>query len=95
LGFKEIKDTVIKCIRSGFVQHEERDSDKNLYATGDLSSAEVIKIIEYCRGDWYQKSRHHFLDIDVHVLKPKGKYDGYYIKFYFIEPDAWFISVHR
>jgi hypothetical protein len=27
----------------------------------------------------------------VHVLKR----DGWYIKFFFIEPDTWFISVHQ
>ena len=82
MGFKEVKETVIQCIRCGCVQHEERESWKNLYASGDLSDEEVIKIIEYCRGDCYQRSRHHFFNVDIHLLKPKGKYDGYYIKFY-------------
>lgn len=33
--------------------------------------------------------------IDVHVLKPFKNGKRWYIKFYFIEPDAMFISVHE
>jgi len=94
LGFNEIKKQAIQCILADNVQHEARESSKNLYASGYLSDEVVIKIIESCRGDCYEKNRHHFLNVDVHILKPKGKYDGYYVKFYFIEPDVWFISVH-
>jgi len=76
-------------------QYEERDASKNLYAEGFLSNEDVVAIINSCRGNDYEKRKHHISSLgDVHILKPKGKYDGYYIKFYFIEPDVWFISVH-
>lgn len=94
MSFNKVKQKVIKCILSNNVQHETRECSKNLYATGELSDEDVIKIIQSCQGDCYEKQRHHFLDVDVHIMKPKGKYDGLYVKFYFIEPDAWFISVH-
>ena len=95
LGFRDIKKQIIECIKTGKVQHEIREAEKNLYAHGDLSDEEVINIIKNCRGDNYEKRKHHISSLgDVHILKPKGKYDGYYIKFYFIEPDVWFISVH-
>ncbi len=94
MGFNEVKQKAVQCILSNNVQHEIRECSKNLYATGELSDEEVIKIIQSCRGDCYEKQLHHLLAIDVHIMKPKGKYDGLYVKFYFIEPDIWFISVH-
>jgi hypothetical protein len=33
--------------------------------------------------------------IDVHVIKTLYKTEQWYIKWYFIEPDAVFISVHQ
>jgi hypothetical protein len=94
MGFNAIKEQAINCILLNNVQHEFRDSSKNLYANGDISDDEVVKIIQSCHGDCYEKQRHHFYNLDIHILKPKGKYDGYYVKFYFLEPDVWFISVH-
>lgn len=76
MGFNEIKKLVIRCILLNNVQHETRESSKNIYATGEISNDEVIKIIRNCRGDCHEKRRHHFLNVDVHILKPKGKYDG-------------------
>jgi hypothetical protein len=34
-------------------------------------------------------------NIDVHVIKTRHKNEQWYIKWYFIEPDAVFISVHQ
>jgi len=94
MGFNEIKQKVIKCIQMNLVQHETRTNSKNLYASGELSDEDVIDILKSCRGDCYEKQRHHFLDVDIHIMKPKGRYDGLYVKFYLIEPDVWFVSVH-
>ncbi|WP_181427854.1 hypothetical protein [Pseudomonas mosselii] len=45
-----------------------------------------------CDGSHYSSSPHHAVPaIEVHVLKRRG----WYIKFYFIEPQTWFISVHQ
>jgi hypothetical protein len=33
--------------------------------------------------------------VEVHTLKPTGKYDGWYIKFYFVADGSMFISVHQ
>ncbi len=46
LGFRDIKNQVIECIKDGRVQHEIREAEKNLYAKGDLSDEEVIDIIK-------------------------------------------------
>ena len=94
MGLNEIKQEVIKCIQMDLVQHETRTNSKNLYASGELSNEDMIEIIKSCRGDCYEKQRHHFLDIDIYIMKLKGRYDGLYVKFYFIEPDVWFVSVH-
>ena len=94
MAFNEVKIKAIACIKDGRVRHVERDVDKNMFASGEFAPEDMIQIIGACRGDDYSTGRHHFLDADVHILKPKGKYDGLYIKFFFIEPDIMFISVH-
>ena len=95
MGFKEVKERAIECIKCDQVRHVERYLDKNLFASGAISPEEMIQIIGSCRGDCYETNKHHFLDTDVHIFKPRGKYDGLYIKFFFVEPDILFISVHQ
>lgn len=48
----------------------------------------VIAALE--SGEYQHVSRRD-IDVKNHVLKR----DGWYIKFFFIEPDTWFISVHQ
>ena len=93
-GFKKAKHDVIAALEAGDYQHASRGSIdvKNLLATGEVSAQEVISIIKKCSGTQHSCSPHHSVpSIEVHVLKI-GKW---YIKFYFIDPSAWFISVHR
>lgn len=95
MGFKEVKERAIQCIKWDHVRHVVRDLDKNLFAAEALSAEEMVRIIGSCGGDCYEIDKHHFLKTDVHILKPRGKYDGLYIKFFFVEPDILFISVHQ
>lgn len=96
MGFKDVRAAAIRCIEEGYVRHVEREMEKNLYAIGDISSEEVIRMLKACSGDRYEASKHHSLsDVDVHIMKPRGRYEGWYVKFYFIEPDIFFISVHQ
>jgi hypothetical protein len=95
LGFKEVKERAIECIKNGHVRHVARDLDKNMFAAGYFTPKEIVQIIGSCRGDCYQTDRHHLLQTEVHILKPRGKHDGLYIKFFFVEPDILFISVHQ
>lgn len=94
MGFKDIKLTVIAALRAGNYQHEARKdiNVKNLLATGQVSASDVESILRNCTSNHLQTSPHD-LDgsIDVHVVKK----DGWYIKFYFIDPDTTFISVHK
>ena len=95
LGFKDIKKLAIQKIKEGSIQHEPREFGKNFYAQGEITDEEVIEIFKNCKGDQYSTDKHHLIkSISVHVIKAIGKYDGLYVKFYFIEPDIWFISVH-
>jgi hypothetical protein len=104
MGFKDIRQEAISAIEEGRIQHEARDEvdEKNLLLTGDVSAKQVIRLLRLCRGDQYTCSPHHLIsNIEVHVFKPYGKLESqgekrhWYIKFYFLEPDVWFISVHE
>ena len=94
IGFREAQRAVIAALESGEYQHVSRgDIDvKNLLATGEVSASEVADVVRSCRGGHHTSSPHHaVVAIEVHVLKRHG----WYIKFFFIEPDTWFISVHQ
>ncbi|WP_256667540.1 hypothetical protein [Pseudomonas sp. Fl5BN2] len=93
-GFKQAKRDLISALQTGNYLHAARGSIeiKNLLATGEVSARQLIEVIGTCKGTNHSCSAHHSVPgIAVHVLKQAG----WYIKFYFIEPDTWFISVHR
>ena len=93
-GFKRAKQQVLAALREGTYQHEARGdlNVKNALAIGEISPRELIAIIERCNGTHHHASPHHSYPlIEVHVLRR----DGWYIKFYFLNPDTIFISVHR
>ena len=94
MGWNQVKTDVLQALASGSFLHESRGAidDKNLLAVGDVTPAEVSKIIGKCNGTHHSSSPHHQDSaIDVHVLR----HSGWYIKFYFVDPDTVFISVHR
>ncbi|MFT4925499.1 MAG: hypothetical protein ACI8WB_001592 [Phenylobacterium sp.] len=98
MGFKAVKDKVINCLKTGNIYHEIRhDVDiKNVLSTGVVTADEVAAIIGRSRGDSYSSSPHHLdCNIDVHIVKTKFAGFNWYIKWYFLEPDAIFISVHH
>ena len=98
MGFKEVKRKVIECLDNGYVIHEARNNIdiKNLLSTGAVSVGEVATIIGRSRGNDYSSSPHHFdSEIDVHIIKASHSGKGWYIKWYFTEPDCVFISVHE
>jgi len=93
-SFKKIKSTVIAALRNGTYQHEVRDNVdiKNLLMTGQVSAGDVDRILSNCNSKQLTTSPHHADNsIDVHVVK-KG---SWYIKFYFLDPNTVFISVHE
>lgn len=99
VGLKEVKIKAIICLDSGQVQHEtERSGDidkKNLLVTAQVTLEEVKDLIKSTKGTQHEVSLHHVERmIEVHTLKPIKKGTKWYIKFYFLEPDIIFISVH-
>lgn len=98
MGFKAVKQQVINCIEQGTYDHEvRRNIDvKNLFQCGQLSDEYIIELLKATKGNQYNVSPHHLApSIDVHVFKPTRNGRTWYIKFYFIEPEAMFISVHE
>ena len=96
--YKEIKQQVIDCLNKGYVSHEQRnDIDvKNLLAIGQVSLEEVAEIIGRSRGNDYSSSLHHFdSSITVHIIKTRRAGHNWYVKWYFVEPNSVFISVHH
>lgn len=99
MGLKEIKAKAISCLDSGQVQHEtERSGEidkKNLLVTAHVSLNEVKELINSAKGTQHKVSPHHADNlVEVHTLKPVKKETKWYIKFYFLDPNIIFISVH-
>lgn len=98
MGFKEIKRKAIECVKTGAYDHEVRCNIdvKNLFQCGQLTDEYVVSLLKASRGNQYRVSPHHRASaIDVHVFKSSKDGKQWYIKFYFVEPDAMFISVHK
>ncbi|KPA12475.1 hypothetical protein MHK_007311 [Candidatus Magnetomorum sp. HK-1] len=96
--FKEIKKKAIECLLRGQIQHEARTEIdvKNLLKIGDVTVEQIIKLINKTKGFQYTCSPHHLeKSVIVHVCKPIQDGIKWYIKFYFIEPDIIFISIHK
>lgn len=96
MGLNNIRAEVVRRLKEGFIQHDtDRSGEidvKNLLLTGEISVEEVIELIQNTKGTQYQSSPHHYVpSVDVHIFRPKE----WYIKFYFIDPDVIFISVHK
>lgn len=97
-GFREARRRVLKALTEGAWQHEARNAIdvKNELATGAVSAAEVIAVISGCNGTHHAASPHHAdASVEVHVLKRPIGTSRWYIKFYFLDEDTVFISVHR
>jgi hypothetical protein len=99
VGLKDVKAKAISCLDNGQVQHETgRSGDidkKNLLVTAQVTLDDVKDLINSTKGTQHEVSPHHMEKlVEVHTLKPVKKGTKWYIKFYFLEPDIIFISVH-
>jgi DNA-binding transcriptional ArsR family regulator len=93
-GFRFAKEKVLKALADGSYLHETRNAIdvKNLLQMGLVTAEEIASVIRRCTGSHHTSSPHHWsAEITVHVLRR----DGWYIKFYFVDPDTVFISVHK
>lgn len=79
------------------VQHDAReDASKNQLATGQLTLADVKRLVGRSSGLNYEEDDlHGDSRIRVHILKNvKEQNSSWYIKWYVVEPNVFFISVH-
>lgn len=98
MGFKDVQAQVLECMADGNILHESRVGIdiKNLLSTGQVSVEEVSDIIKRTKGNEYECSPHHVVaGINVHIIKKVYRDKSWYIKWYFIEPNSVFISVHN
>lgn len=95
LGFNDAKKKVITALVNGTYLHEADRSNvntKNLLLTGQVSASTVCDVLKRSQGQNHSSSAHHqAASIQVHVIRR----DGWYIKFYFVDPNTVFISVHQ
>lgn len=98
MGFWNAKKQVLECLHSGSIQHvlERSNIDvKNRLATGEVSAEQIANIIGRARGSHYESRPHHFDEsIEVHIITIRHDGTRWYIKWYYLEPDVVFISVH-
>lgn len=98
MGFRDAKKQVISCLKSGNIRYESRNdiNIKNLLATGEVTSEQVAAILGKAKGNEHQSSSHHYdVNIEVHIVKTKLLDRNWYIKWYFVDPNSVFISVHE
>jgi len=98
MGFRNVKKQVLECLNGGLILHATDRSNidvKNLLATGVVSVEEVAEVIGRTRGNEYECSPLHAdRSLDVHILETTHNGTDWYIKWYFVEPNVVFISVH-
>ncbi len=97
MGFREARSSLIQALRSGSYEHEARDvrAEKNLLAVGDVSADFVIDMLRAASGDGYSAAPHHWDPaIAVHIFRCHDGNVRWYVKAYFLQPNAVFISVH-
>jgi hypothetical protein len=94
-GFKLAKRKVIAALLNGTFQHETTRASittKNLLFMGQVTPAEVCALLKRSNGKDHSASPHHLEpSIEVHVIQR----EGWYVKFYFLDPATIFISVHQ
>jgi hypothetical protein len=96
MGFKEARARLIEALRSDQYTHDERTGaeGKNLLASGAVTEEFVVRLLRRCAGWEYSTSRHHFRDEDCHIFTPNVGGERWYVKAYWRNGLAVFVSVH-
>ena len=99
MGYRQAKKQVLECLKEGRIEHELDRCEidiKNLLITGAVTTKEVADAIGRSSGTQYECKPHHFDEnITVHILRTQHLGRSWYMKWYFIAPNAVFISVHE
>ncbi len=95
MSFTEVKDKVTKALTAGMFSHEPLAGsidEKKKLVIGEMAPEFVASLIKHSTGEDYSRSPHHMAPaIEVHVIEK----NDWFVKFYFLEPDTVFISVHQ
>ncbi|MNK95737.1 hypothetical protein D3C87_1159860 [compost metagenome] len=98
MGLKTACFAAIQALKEGRIQAVERKDlkEKNLLKTGKVTSEEVIELLKKTSGSKYRNVPHmDDASVTVHIFEPRVRNIDWHIKFYFLEPDCYFISVHH
>jgi hypothetical protein len=82
----------------GTIRHEARTQahEKNLLASGEVPLSILIAVVRKGRGGGYSEAPHHQAPgVVVHIIRCTAFGIDWYVKWYVLEPDVWFISVHH
>lgn len=98
VGFRAARRRLCEALNTPrTIIHEPRSEQpsKNLLQSGVVTPEEVFEVVRAARGHEYNESPHHQeAEIIVHVIARPHQNVDWYIKWYIIEPNAVFISVH-
>lgn len=98
LEFLRLKEKAIDCLLHGAIAHFERKKTnvKNDLLTEKVSTEFVITLFEEAKIEQYER-RVHYRDpqLVIHVLKPVFEGTIWYLKFFIVDPNLIFISVHK
>jgi hypothetical protein len=98
MSFKKSRSAAIEALKEGRVQAVERRdlNEKNLLKTGMVTPEDVIDLLKKTSGAKYRSVPHmDDASVTVHIFEPRSNGIDWHIKFYFLEPDCYFISVHH
>jgi len=99
IGFKEARRRVCQALQNpSTIAHEERDDqqEKNLLAAGAVTPADVLEVARAANGNDCEELAHHqAASIVVHIIRREHQGVQWYVKWYCVEPNVVFISVHH
>jgi hypothetical protein len=97
MAFRKARSKIIAAPQAGTYSHEARDAlrERNLLAVGDVSAEFVIELLKRAGGADHRESPHHRdAQTTVHIFSCRHAGERWYVKAYFIDDEARFISVH-
>jgi len=99
IGFRKARQRLCEALRNPrTIVHEPRtdQAKKNLLANGVVTCAEVLAVARAANGTDYKEDAHdQDASIVVHIIRRAHQGIDWYIKWYCIEPNVTFISVHH
>lgn len=99
MSMDAFRTLLIEKLLRGEVNHEAREAlaEKNLLAIRAVTPEQVAELLRRTTRQQYRTSPHHRAPrITVHEFLPVAADGvGWYIKAYFLQGGAWFISVHK